>query len=92
LGCSAQDTSIISTVDAWSQIPSLSDEFLLWNSSYSGNKALATDGFFNVTQVLLFQNSYFVDPTEEECLKLESADQLKYFELDEIRTMLIKIC
>lgn len=53
---------------------------------------MATDGFFNVTQVLLFQNSYFVDPTEEECLKLESADQLKYFELDEIRTMLIKIC
>ncbi len=32
--------------------------------------------FFKVTQALLFLNSCFVDPTEEECLNLESADQL----------------
>jgi len=80
LGCSAQDRSIISTVDALSQIPSLSDECLLWNSFCSGNGSLINNEFFKVTQALLFQNSYFVDPKEEECLDLESADQLKQLE------------
>jgi len=41
---------------------------------------LINNEFFKVTQALLFQNSYFVDPKEEECLDLESADQLKQLE------------
>ena len=79
IGCSG--SSFYTIIDDMYSLNITTNECVLWNSSCSGNKTMASDEFFNNTRDALFWNACFVDPTAEDCLHLESADRLAEFKV-----------
>jgi len=80
IGCDGPE--VWTTIDGSTPLTAslLNDECVLWNSSCTGNKTSAIEGFFNTIRDELFFNSCFMDNTSEECRRLETADRLSEYQ------------
>ena len=76
VGCSGSSIDPMVTAS----MGNLSDACVLWDSSCSGNRSLATENFFNHTRMDLFSNYCFQNPTVERCLELQSQDRQSQFQ------------